>query len=128
MSTDQQAMLVRAHESLAAARGALREGLPNNAVGDAYYAMFHAACAAMASRGLSYSKHSAVIGAFGREFAKTGALPVEMHRHLMDAFDERLKATYDYGVVFSEDKARETISRAEAFVATIEEFLGSRGS
>lgn len=64
------------------------------AVSEAYYAMFHAATAALAQLGQSCSKHSAVIGAFGRELAKTGVLPVELHGHLREAFTIRQRATY----------------------------------
>jgi len=101
----------------------MRAGLFNNALAEAYYAMFHAARAALAARELHFAKHSGVISAFGSEFAKSGLIPVQMHRHLIDAFDDRLKATYDYETVVSEAKATKTLQRAEEFVAAIEEFL-----
>ncbi len=116
-------MMQRARESLRAAKAEVADGLYNNAVGDAYYAMLHSARAALASRGLSFSSHRATHGAFGREFARTGTLPRDLHRHLIDAERARGAATYDYHVEMTEDEARTWLQRAEEFVAAIEEFL-----
>jgi len=102
-----------------------QEELANQAAAEAYYAMFHAASAALAQRGQSYSKHSAVISAFGREFAKTGDLPVELHRLLREAFDTRLSATYDYDHEVSIAEANALCDQAEQFIAAIEEYLGA---
>ena len=50
----------------------------------AYYAMFYIVEAFLEGEGMSFSKHSAVISAFGREFARTNRVPVEFHRFLID--------------------------------------------
>ncbi len=44
---------------------------------------------------MSFSRHSAVISAFGREFASTGRVPVEFHRFLIEA--QQLRNAGDYG-------------------------------
>lgn len=87
----------------------------------AYYAMFHAAEAALLSIGLSFSSHSAVVSAFGREFAKTERLPRELHAHLRQAFELRQTADYGPGNRVTEDAARRAVSHAEQFIAAIEE-------
>ncbi len=125
MSDQRQAMLRRAHESIAAARAEMREDLFSDALSDAYYAMFHAARAVLAARGLHFAKHSAVLSAFGSQFAKTGLLPAHMHRTLIDAFEARLKATYDYDTQVTQSRAQQAIEQAEEFVAAIERFLGA---
>jgi uncharacterized protein (UPF0332 family) len=116
-------MMRRARESIAAAQTEVQTGLPNNAVADAYYAMFHATRAVLASLGQGYSSHSAVLGAFGREFAKTAVLPPEMHRQLIDAFDKRLKATYDYRFEATSEQAEQLIRQAGEFVDRVEAYL-----
>lgn len=68
-----------------AARGLLRDGYPDFAASRAYYAMFYVAGALLATRGLSYSKHSTVIVALGREYAKEGRLDAKFHRWLIAA-------------------------------------------
>jgi uncharacterized protein (UPF0332 family) len=75
MKGETRAALEQAHRTFRGARILFDEGLPDMAAAEAYYAMFHAATAALAELGQGYSKHSAVISAFGREFAKTGLYP-----------------------------------------------------
>jgi uncharacterized protein (UPF0332 family) len=80
-----QALLLRATESVAAARGLLRDGYPDFAASRAYYAMLYVAEALLAHLGQSYSSHAAAIGAYGREYAKTGKLDARFHRWLIEA-------------------------------------------
>lgn len=42
--------------------------------------MLYIAEAFLLEKGLTFSKHSAVISAFGKHFAKTGELPKDFHR------------------------------------------------
>ncbi len=72
--TEVDALIGKARQSLGAARTLLRDGYTDFAASRAYYAMFYVAEALLLARGLSYTKHSAVISAFGREFAKAGHL------------------------------------------------------
>ncbi len=54
--------------------------------------LFYVAEALLDQEGLAFSSHAAVISAFGQTFAKTGKLPAELHRHLIDAQSERTRA------------------------------------
>lgn len=60
--------LVLAHEDFIAA------------VNRAYYAIFYAANALLATKGLERSKHSGVIAAFRQHFVKTGLVDAEFSR------------------------------------------------
>jgi uncharacterized protein (UPF0332 family) len=73
------ALFVRARESVLAARIMNREDLANIAASRAYYALFYVAEALLLSRGLAFSSHSAVIAAFGKEFAFSKALDAKYH-------------------------------------------------
>ena len=86
-------LIKKAHESLAA-RLLLEEGFAGFAVARAYYTMLYLAQAFLLDQELSFSKHSAVIAAFGKEFVKSGILPTEFHRYLIDAQEMRLIADY----------------------------------
>jgi uncharacterized protein (UPF0332 family) len=55
----------------------------------AYYTMFYVAEALLLGESLSFSKHTAVIAAFGRRFARPGVVPAEFHRYLIDGQDVR---------------------------------------
>ena len=70
MNANQQGLLTKAHRSLAAARRLADVGDLDFAVSRAYYSMFYIAQDFLIGRGLRFSKLSAVIAAFGQEFAK----------------------------------------------------------
>ncbi|NQE36891.1 HEPN domain-containing protein [Microcoleus asticus] len=69
MKPEQLDLLLKARQSLSAARLLLNNGFPDYAASRAYYAMFYIAEAFLDGEGMSFSSHAAVIGAFGREFA-----------------------------------------------------------
>jgi len=59
-------LLLKARQSISAAQVLLHNGYSDYAAARAYYAMFYVAEAFLEGEGLSFSKHSAVISAFGR--------------------------------------------------------------
>ena len=75
------------------------------AVSRAYYAMFYVAETFLLGQGLSFSRHSAVIAAFGERFAKPGIVPVEFHRYLIEGQDKRNVGDYQIGPGLTEGEA-----------------------
>lgn len=94
MSEEPRTHLEKAEESLDVARSLLEDKHPEIAISRAYFAMFYLAEALLLERGLTFSKHSAVIAMFGQELARSGSVPVEFHRYLIDAQQLRLIADY----------------------------------
>ncbi|HLO52576.1 MAG TPA: HEPN domain-containing protein [Kamptonema sp.] len=125
MKIEQLNLLLKARQSISAAKLLLNNGFPDYAASRAYYAMFYIAETFLDGEGMSFSSHAAVIGAFGREFARTGRVPTEFHRFLIDAQD--LRNTGDYGMLdaVTADQAAEQITRAEQFLALAENLLGT---
>jgi uncharacterized protein (UPF0332 family) len=122
--TDAQSGLLRkAHRTVQSARLLLTDGDYDGAVSRAYYAMFYVAEALLLSKGMTFSKHSAVIAGFGREFAKSGMIPEEYHRHLMDAQEAR--NTGDYQVVshLTEAETVQHITHAEHLLEAGEKLI-----
>ena len=123
MTADPAPLLDKARRVLDAAR---RERDLENldlAAGHAYYGMFYVAEALLAARDLTFSKHGAVHGAFGREFAKTGDLDPKYHRWLLDAFRQRITAHYEIDVEFEEEAIETLIDRADEFLEVGREWL-----
>ncbi len=89
--------------------------------------MFYLAEALLLVEGLSFSKHSAVIAAFGRHFVRTGRLPDEFHAHLREAQDQRNIGDYGTGDAPGAEQAEEQIRRAERFLDTVRQWL-ARGA
>jgi uncharacterized protein (UPF0332 family) len=122
LKAEQAALLGKADEGLRAARLLLDKGFPGPAASEAYYAMFRAAKALLIGRGVLRHKHAAVIAAFGEHFAKTGALPAELHRWLMAAEKDRLIADYEAETPAA-DAVREHVAHAEAFLTAARDYL-----
>jgi uncharacterized protein (UPF0332 family) len=125
MTIEQEGLLGLASESIRAAKLLTAQGLNRFAVSRAYYAMFYCAEALLLAKGLAFSKHSGVIAAFGREFSKTAQLDVELHRFLIDASELREDGDYDYAAVIEDQETSEQIARAERFLSTAQDYLGT---
>ena len=92
-------------------------------VNRAYYAIFYAALAMLATIGEETSKHSGVIALFDRHFIKTGALPKEIGKFLHTAFDMRQTADYEDKAEISREISRQILEFAKEFVKSIEKKL-----
>jgi len=123
MTPEQQGLLDMAEESIKAARLLADQSVNRFAVSRAYYAMFYCAEALLLSKDLSFSKHSGVIAAFGREFAKTEELPSEYHKFLIEAAELREDGDYDFSAVIEDDECAEQIARAERILETARKYL-----
>lgn len=123
LTPEQQALLEKANLSLPDAEVLAGEGMFSFAVSRAYYAMFYTAEALLLARGLSYSRHSAVIAAFGREFVKTGLVSSDHHQDLIEGQDQRNVGDYDIMTFATAEQAEAQLDRARRFVATGESVL-----
>jgi len=124
MTEDQLELFLKARQSISAAIVLLNNDYPDYAVARAYYAMFYIAEAFLEGERLSFSKHSAVISAFGREFAKTGKVPVEYHQWLIKA--QELRNAGDYGGlnIVTIEQANQQIIYAKQFLELGENLIG----
>lgn len=111
--------LSKAQRALESGRLLLEAGDTAGACNRAYYAMFDAARAALNASGVEQShatrSHSGLISAFSLHLVKPGHFPLELGRALNRAQELRLVADYT-GDVVPEERAREIIQQAEAFV------------
>lgn len=89
-----QLRMQQAAETLHEAQILIAGHAARGAVNRAYYAMFYAVLAVLATKGLGSSKHSGVISLFDRELVKPGILPKELSRSLHMAFERRQQADY----------------------------------
>lgn len=109
-------LLDKARQSLEAAKLLHAENFLDIAASRVYYAMFHAAQALLFKKGLSFSSHSAVIAAFGKEFAKTGELDPMYHQYLILSQAERNLGDYAIGRHVTKEDAEKLISWGEEFL------------
>lgn len=120
MTPEQGGLLLKARNSVDAARLLLGEEHYDFAASRAYYAMFYVADACLRGRGLKFSRHSAVHAAFGQHFARTGILPANMHRQLIEAAAIRNLGDYEIGPDIDSQTARQLIADADEFIRIAE--------
>lgn len=118
-------LMDKASRALASARLLLDAGDTDGACNRAYYAMFDAARAALAvadDEGMIAKTHSGLISAFSLRFVKTAEIPVELGKALNAVSELRQAGDYT-GLKMPKDKAAWAVTRAEAFVAAIEQLV-----
>jgi len=118
MTPEQLEALIRyrieqAHETLREADILFAQSALRGTVNRAYYAMFYALLALLATQQLGTSKHSGAISLFDREFVKTGIFSRDLSRSLRMAFDRR--QSYDYGEIIEVDEptTQESVDNAK---------------
>ena len=116
MKPEQESLLLQARESLEASELLYKAGYFGFAASRAYYAMFYVAQAFLLQKDLSFSKHSGVLSAFGKHFAKTGIVPLEFHRYLIEGMEIRHAGDYASPKTISQDQSEEQIRRVKQFL------------
>ena len=116
-------MLDKAAEKLTRAEQDLSDGFPGEASSRTYYAVFHAITAVLATRGLSFSSHMQTIGAFNREFVKSGIFELNTTRTLQHLFEHRQIADYDWASSVDAQTAAEDVAAAQTLVNLCREYV-----
>jgi uncharacterized protein (UPF0332 family) len=117
----------QAHETLREAAILLNEDAWRGTVNRAYYAMFYALLALLATRQLGTSRHSGALSLFDREFVKQGIFPLELSRSLHLAFERRQRHDYGEMIALNREIAEQSLAEARDFVAAIAAYLHSAG-
>lgn len=87
-------------------------------VGRSYYAMFHAATAALLDKAIKRHSHQGLISAFGQFLVKEGKVEPKFHRYIAEAFDLRQESDYQPVAEVTESQAGKVLERAKEFVET----------
>ena len=118
-----KAHLEKAAERVRVAEKLFRDGEYEDAISRAYYAMYHAARAALSTVNIFPKTHEGVVTEFGRNFVLTRIFQKEMGKNLADAKASR--ETYEYSVTATVEKpeAETILSNAQKFVNAIKEHL-----
>ena len=118
-----QLMLRKAENKLNVAKNDFKSGFYDDAPSRAYYAVYHAITAVLAQKGLSFSSHAQTIGAFNREFIKTGIMPSDTFRKIQRLFDDRHSADYDLNLLIDKEQAEQDIIDAEWLINECVKYL-----
>jgi uncharacterized protein (UPF0332 family) len=116
-------LLDKASDTIEGAELLLEHGKTDIAAGRAYYALFYIAEALLNEKGLQFSKHGDVIGAYGKEYSKTKLLNQKFHRWLIEGFDTRQIGDYHVNTNIEADFVADMINRAREFLETAHRYL-----
>ena len=103
----------RAEKKLRAANLLFENSMFSEAISEAYYAMFHAAKALLALRGVYPKTHAGVVSQFGLQFVTEGLIEELYAKILAKAEAKREKADYDIYFEPSEEEAEDIIEDAK---------------
>lgn len=116
--------LQAAREAASDAEKMHESGVTDNAiVNRLYYACFHAAQAALASKDVSVTSHRGLVSMFGKELVKTGEASPEQGRFLNTMQMYRLTADYEHKPIDAE--ITDLLSQTKRFVGEMERLCRS---
>jgi len=124
ISPEIQGLISHAEESHQAAKVLLDKGFLGFSAAQSYYTMFYLTEALLHSKDLQFSSHSAVIAAYGKEFAKTNILDPKFHRRLIIAENRRETGHYGEESTVTDEEALESFQWAEEFIQTVKDYFG----
>jgi uncharacterized protein (UPF0332 family) len=87
---------------------------------------FYIAEALLNEKGLRYSKHGTVHGAFAQHFIKTKIFDDQYHKSLTGAFRRRMLGDYEEVSRFSSDEVMRIIEQAWDFLKTAKDYFASQ--
>src|SRR3989441_9811399 len=116
-------LLGKAELKLGAARELYDKGFFEDSASRSYYAMFHAARAALARVGVTTKTHEGTVSEFGRVLVLGGVFPRDLGRALAEA--KAARETYEYSATMeiASDEAEAILRDAERFVSQVQSQL-----
>ena len=118
--------LNRLHIALASAEILFQHDKYPDVVSRAYYAILHAARAALLVYDVVPNSHKHLRQAFGLYLVKSGEVEVEWAKILTTAYHDRANADYLYDFDISDENTEELILQAKRFIDRMKTFLESK--
>ena len=123
LSRQLRIMMSKAKDSLEVARHLHEQRHYNDAASKAYYAVFHSLQAILLTKNMSYSKHSAVLGAFNKEFIYSKVFAKDFYTKIARLFKDRQIGDYEYEKVIDCECSNADVTDAELIINAIGEYL-----
>ena len=117
----------RAVTSLGAAEVLMQSGYSEDSVSRSYYAVLHAAKAALFVHDIDASSHAGVNRMFSLHLVRSDEIEKKWAKVLSETVDDRLDADYGLTDRFSAEVAQSVYERAKAFVDRVREYLHTKG-
>lgn len=118
-----RAHLRKALQRLKVAGSLHQQGEYEDAVSRAYYAIYHAAQAALLVEGLRAQSHRGLANLFGLHLVETGKLPKKLAKYLRSVRDDREEGDYEVYSVIDQETSQTAVREAGEFVRAIQDLL-----
>ncbi|MCP5049279.1 MAG: HEPN domain-containing protein [bacterium] len=92
----------------------------------AYYAVFYLLEGVLLLDNKRFTKHSAVISVFNRDYVKTRVFPVEFSKHIKYLLKRREIGDYSLSIRVEEEDAQNSIAKAEEMFEVISKYLNEK--
>ena len=120
--------LKKAEQALKAAQNLLADGLYDDAVSRAYYAVFHGARAALKIKGIETVSHKGLISQFALHLVKSGEVEEEYGDILRQIKEDRETGDYEPLVTFGADEATQLVRGAGRFLARMKNWIEKKAT
>lgn len=94
-----------------------------NANNRAYYAIFHAIRAVLATKRIDFKRHKDVLAYFNQHFVKTEIFPRSISRKISQASKIREDSDYDDEFIPTDEETRTQIDTAKELIELVEKYL-----
>jgi uncharacterized protein (UPF0332 family) len=121
-----QKIMAKSKKCLTIAKQHHAQGNYEESASRAYYATFHSLQASLLTLGLSFSRHSSVIGSFNKEFLHKGTFPKEFGKKVERMFKDRQVGDYGYEETLSKTDSGQDVADAETIINAIEKYLADK--
>ena len=118
-------LLQKARVTLQAAQVLFDTGFFEDCISRAYYAVFHAAQAALLNEGITPKTHSGTHSLFDDHFVKRDRLPRNVARTLRQAYNARQLADYGLEASLSRETAEQVLKDAAIFLEHVASMISS---
>ncbi len=119
-------MIAKAEEKLRSANTNLQNEQYDDSASRSYYAVYHSICAVLTTKGLEFSSHSQTLGAFNKDFIKTGIFNKKYSKWIQSLFVLRESGDYDIRSDIDKSKAEKALTMASEILNVIKEYLNRK--
>jgi len=127
LSRQLKTMMKKAMDNLEVAKQLHNQSHYNDAASKSYYAVFHSLQAILLTKGLSFSKHSAVLSAFNKEFIYSGVFGKDFYNKIIRLFKDRQIGDYEYEIGIDRESSEADICDTEMIINAIGAYLRREG-
>jgi uncharacterized protein (UPF0332 family) len=123
MKEEIKAVIEKSQRAIKSAGREFNAGDYDYACSRAYYAVFYLLEGVLLLDNKRYTKHSAVISIFNKDYVKTGVFPVEFSKHVKYLLKRREIGDYSFSMRVGKEDAQNCISKAQETFDVISEHL-----